>query len=151
MSGGFSQVPLSSTHQFHTRTTPFQPSKPLSSTSKIPQFHPSQFHIKNSQFHSKNPSVQHTPSVPQRNSVSSPHQFQPPQFLIENPSVPHQKRVTVKLAYIALFWCGTDVLNWEGCWTEGDPFLTNLIEPAIGTSCMHSRTLSRRYDTRIKR
>ena len=38
-------VPLSSTHQFHFWTTPFQPQKSLSSTPKTPQFH------------TKNPSV----------------------------------------------------------------------------------------------
>ena len=37
--GNYRRVPLSSTHQFHTRTTPSQPPKSLSSTLKSPQFH----------------------------------------------------------------------------------------------------------------
>ena len=110
------------------------------------------------QFHTRNPSVQHTPSVPHQKPFSSTPK--PPQFHTKNPSVPHQKRVTVKLAYLELFWCGTegffvlnwggvlnwgvfgvelrdfgggkgmallcgtDVLNWGGCGTEGDPLVT---------------------------
>ena len=50
----FSVKPLSSTHRFHARTTPFQHPKSLSSTPKTPQFN-----IKIPQFHIKNPSVPH--------------------------------------------------------------------------------------------
>ena len=88
----------------HRRATPFQPQnpsvphqKPLSST------HPPQFH-------SKNPSVQHTPlsstpKTPQFNTKnpSVPSRSVPLQKPLSStpkkPSVPHQKRVTVKLAY----------------------------------------------------
>ena len=54
----FHTDPLSSTHQFHTRTTPFQAQKSPSFTSKTPQFNtptPSVQHIP----HTKNPSVPH--------------------------------------------------------------------------------------------
>ena len=56
----FHTDPFSSTHQFHTRTTPFQPPKSLSSTLKIPKFNtPPQFHTfsapKIPQFNTKNP------------------------------------------------------------------------------------------------
>ena len=62
----FLGVPLSSTHQFHTK-------EPLLSAPKIPQLH------------TKNPSVQHTPQLHTRNP-SVPHQ----KFLSSYPSVPHQ-------------------------------------------------------------
>ena len=52
----FSRVPLSSTHQFHTRATPFQPPKSLSSTPKTLQFH------------TENPSVP-PPSVPHKKAL----------------------------------------------------------------------------------
>ena len=66
-------------NQFHTRATPFQPQKSLSSTLKTPQFL------------TKNPSVQHNPlsstpkplgSTPLSSTRKTP-QFHPP-------SVPHQ-------------------------------------------------------------
>ena len=63
----FNTEPLSSTHRFSTRTTPFQHPKSLNSTPKTPQFNTKipQFHTKNPsfptppQYHTKNPSVQH--------------------------------------------------------------------------------------------
>ena len=52
---------LSSTHRFHTRSTPFQHPKSLSSTPKTPQFHLLLSSTpKAPQFHTKNPSVQHS-------------------------------------------------------------------------------------------
>ena len=61
--------PLSSTHRFHTKATPFQRPKSLSSTPKTPQFNTEtpRFHTENPsvpnqktpQFHTKNLSVQH--------------------------------------------------------------------------------------------
>ena len=79
----FHTDPLSSTHQLHTRTTPFQPEKSLSSTpktrqfntktpsvqlQKTPQFHPSP-EVPHQKLHSSTPSVQHiilssTPVIP---------------------------------------------------------------------------------------
>ena len=59
----FHTDPLSSTHQFHFWTTPFQPQKSLSSTPKTPQFHP--------------PSVPHqkplSSTLPQFHTLSSTH------------------------------------------------------------------------------
>ena len=92
----FLGVPLSSTHQFHTK-------EPLLSAPKIPQLH------------TKNPSVQHTPqlhtrnpSVPHQKFLSSylsvPHQIplsstpKIPQFHTKNPSVPHQKFLSSTLS-----------------------------------------------------
>ena len=51
---------LSSTHRFHTRTTPFKHPKSLSSTPKPPQFHTKNQSVKHTrQFHTNNSSVQH--------------------------------------------------------------------------------------------
>ena len=58
----FNTEPLSSTHRFSTRTTPFQHPKSLNSTPKTHQFNtPFSSTPKTSQFNTKNPSVQHTP------------------------------------------------------------------------------------------
>ena len=104
----FQTEPLSSTHRFHTMSTPFQHPKSLSSTPKT------------AQFHIKNPSVQH------RNPLCStpkPPKFRLPQF--------HTKHSLVCWTEGFLVW------NWGFlgagkewlfcvelmCWTERDPAL----------------------------
>ena len=123
----FHTDPLCSTHQFHTRTIPFEPPKSLSSTAKPPQFHTKNPSVTPPQFHTENP------SVPHRKPLSSTHtpQFHTknPQFHTENSSVSHQQPLssTPKKTYCKArllraffgvelrdFWCGTEgflVLN----------------------------------------
>ena len=71
------RVPLSSTHRFETRTTPFQHPKSLSSTPKSPHFH-----TKTPQFNTKTPSVQHQKSLSSIPLSSTPKitQFNTPLF-----------------------------------------------------------------------
>ena len=104
---GYSTDPLSPTHQFHTRTRPFQHQKPLSSASPQLNTEIPQFNTKNSsvpplpQFHTKNTSVSH------QNPLSS---TPPPQFHTKKPSIQHQNQLSstpktpqFHTAYIELF------------------------------------------------
>ena len=108
----FHRDPLSSTHRFHTKTTPFQQPKSLSSTGPLTSTH--QFHTKEPLLISpQNPSVSHRKPL---GSTAKTPQFHPP------PSVPQQK---LRLFFLVWNWgvCGTEGFGcgtvgfW--CWTEG--------------------------------
>ena len=95
----FHSDPFSSTHRFHTRTTPFHHPNSLSSTPET------------SQFNTKNPSVPHPkplittrPSVPNQNTLSS---------------TPKTPQFNTSLSYFLSE--GFMVWNWGGFWckTEG--------------------------------
>ena len=68
------------TPQFYHKTPTVPHQKPLSFTTKLPQFH------KPHQFHTKNRSVQHQNPL---SSTTETRQFNTPQFHTKIPSVPH--------------------------------------------------------------
>ena len=122
----FHTDPLSSTHRFHIRTTPFSHAKSLSSTPKNPQFN-----TKIPQFHTTTPSVSplkplsstplppqiHTKNI-QFNSKILQFHTKIPQFHTKNSSVPHRKFFCSRSKSV----CGTEgcvELTSFWCWTEG--------------------------------
>ena len=114
----FHTDPLISTNRFHTRTTPFQHLKSLSSTPKTPLFH------------TKNPSVPHQkplswthPSVPHQKLLSSTPKtlrfntkIEPENFSVFGVEL----RVCWTEGFLMLNW-GISGANkvWSLCWTEG--------------------------------
>ena len=97
-------VPLSSTHQFNTRTRPFQYPEFLSSTHSSVQHTPHQFNT-------KRPYLFNTKKRQFNTSLSSTH-----------PSVQHTPQLNKSLSFKL-----RSVLNWAVCWTEGCGELRDLL------------------------
>ena len=120
-----SSIPLTSTHQFYTKI-------PLLFSPQIPQFHtenPSVQHTPH--YHTKNQGQFHTPSVSYQKAHSSTllrstqksPQFHTknPRFSTENPSVQHNpqfhiKNPSLRHTWIHDYWFLTE---WFWCGTEG--------------------------------
>ena len=138
------QHPLSSTHQFYTKGplhfSPQNPSvthqkplssaqllvphqKPLRSTPKTPQFHCPlpQFHTK------KQPPLRKTPPLRQKLCWTEGFSVELWDLGVDLRGFGVEMRDFRYWKGVAVL-CGTDVLNWRGCGTEGDPFQIQKIE-----------------------
>ena len=132
----FHTDPLNSTHRFHTRTTPFQHTKSLSSTTKTPQFNTplsyflSEGCVELRGFWCETKGVLNWGvfNVELTGCVELSGFWCGTEGCVELRGLLNWGIFGVELRDFG-GWkgvarlCGTNVLNWGGCGTKGDPFL----------------------------